>query len=69
MGKELGPAVGDNVQWGCCAAEHVPDEEVSSFSGGGELGKSHKVYGFRKPVDYGQDDSITMRGGYINDDV
>lgn len=40
--------------------EDMADKEVSRFSGGGELGKHHKVYSFGKPVDYDQGDSITM---------
>lgn len=39
--------------------EDMAEEEVSSFLGGGELGKGHKMYSFRQ-VYYGKDDCVTL---------
>lgn len=60
LGHKLGSPVGNNVLGNAIMSEHFRNQDVGHFSGGGKLGQRNKLGCFRKPVDNGEDNGVTL---------
>lgn len=62
LGYELRPSVGNYVCGYAMMSKNLGYEDVSSFSGGGELRKRNKLDSLRESVDDGEDYHFALRG-------
>ena len=60
LGHKLRTPVRYNVHRDTMEVDHVLHQQLSSLSSGGELWEGDKMDGLGEPVDYGQDDGVTL---------